>query len=152
MNWTHYRTLVDYLTRLREDAPEQFDYGHDGNGHGSCGCVAHHLHFLDVDRTKRVNGPTAIRDYLDVSTDEACYLYGGDGMSVEGRCGDFYYTNPQRLGASGIAEALRRLAVVAARYGGEPASTPEPKPFVADDAAFLASVRALIGQPLVEAE
>lgn len=151
MNWTNYRRLRAFLESLPDEA---FNYGIDLQGRegAACGCVAHYARQLF--RTVEM-GPLAISEALGVPVGESCYLYGAAATTheaVEPDAPQFFAYNPDAIGRPGRLEALRRLAVVAARYGGEPASTPEPKPFVADDAAFLASVRALIGQPLVEAE
>jgi hypothetical protein len=146
MNWTNYRRLVDYLTAL---PPTRFKYTRVMLD--NCGCVAGHIHemcgtkHLDIFESGEWR---TIARFLESTETEAKYVFGWSDTEIE-RGADAL--SSAFTGQAGIAEALRRLNVVAQRYGGEPSAV-APSAYTPDDAAFLASVRALIMQPLVESE
>lgn len=145
MDWINYRRLVNYIIALN---PREFNYA------TTCMCVGGHVKVLDA--TASDFGTSAIRDFLSVTPKEADYIFGvsaawdGVGLSCYRTYESHKTTFTDTAGEAGIREALRRLAVVAARHGGEP-SQPQPA-YQPDDQQFLASVRSLIGSPLVEVE
>lgn len=151
MNWTNYRLLVDDLRQL---TPERFNYGSSSNA--QCGCVAVQIFKRCEPNHGYSRGCSyrTIQYFLGIDVDEAKYIYGDRVIELDGssnRLFDGYGNGPS--GTAGIAEALRRLSVVAARYGGEPQQPdPTPVPTDAQTSRFLASVRSLIDQPLVETE
>lgn len=135
MNWTNYRRLVDYLQAL---PPDRFHYGRNTLG-GDCGCVAVHAvvgGMVAVDQCEYA-GSRHLRELLGVTQKESRYLFGFGQSPDEPSAMDLD-------GAAGLTEALRRLSVVATRYGGEPASAQPAPTFQPDEAGFLASVRALV--------
>lgn len=151
MNWTNYRRLVDYLTTMD---PAFFNYDNprvpSPNDRDQCGCLAVCIARMTGANIGRWTEEHDFVQFLGVTMAEAKFLYG-NGLTLEEveQAGEDGYISTDVFdlkGAQGIAEAIQRLAHVAARYGGEPAPAPVYQP---DDAAFLASVRALINAPLV---
>jgi len=152
MNWTNYRLLVDDLKQL---PPERFDYGNPVIDE-PCGCVAVRVFArapecaIRNDRAQTILLAGTIGQFLGITQQEAVFVYGEADDEIAPFSRTVYNLGrplPEQRGTAGIAEALRRLAVVAARYGGEPAQ-PEPvATFQPDEAAFLRSVRELIAEP-----
>lgn len=148
MDWHNYRLLVDDLKQL---PPERFNYANANKG-ASCGCLAVQVFRLApaCEVNNQIDGyedwllPGTIGRFLGISDDDAQYLFFATVAEPDAL--------PHLLGAGGIAEALRRLAVVAARYGGPPADAEPQSTFQPDESAFLASCRALTSAPLVEIE
>lgn len=145
MHWTNYRKLVNYLKTMD---PRLFDYGLNPDPHDDgypCGCVETHCDVLS-------GHDEGILEFLGITDGEANYLFGLESPEID-PAAEHYKTLEQDFratGKAGIREALRRLDVVAARYGGCPDEI-APSTFQPNDQKFLASVRALIGAP-VEAE
>lgn len=131
MNWTNYKLLVDYITAL---PPAEWDHTKPFfNTHGApCGCYAAHIRARLAPELAREEGTVAIAQFLSISPSEADELWYPRGTGTRG--------------VPGIREALRRLSVVAARYGGPPQEI-APQPFVGDEQAFLRSLRALVDHP-----
>lgn len=150
VNWINYDRLVAHLKTM--DA-RQFNYGNATFREGNAGCVACQILGL-LGLTEGYSWAEHIESFLGVTGHEAMYLYGVSGRvsGIDVRSTGYDSPRPNNIlpsGEFGIREALRRLDVVAARY-----QRPEgeaPAELIADDAAFLASVRALIGKPLVQA-
>jgi hypothetical protein len=153
-NETNYRRLRGYLEQLD---PAKFDYDRYAYSQqdDGCGCVAVCVAVLT--QTAKGDGRTSekeIFDFLRVTMQEAHYLYGWANQDIDPGSSCAFEHRPIRLGSNGIREAIRRLDVVAARYGVTPA--PEPSApvssYVPDEGAFLASVRAVAQQPLAVPE
>lgn len=146
MNWENWTLLVEDLKQL---PPERFNYGTSCDAR--CGCVAVQVFVRTTGRRDgcHVLSAGVIRQFLEVSYLEAQFIYGdcvpelGPGETLY----DGWGNGPR--GAEGISEALRRLSVVAARYGGPPAEqkievqTSAPVPTQAQCDAFLQSIRDL---------
>ena len=155
MNWTNYDRLVEHLKKME---PSSFSYGNPcPETEEEASCVACQVRLLSHGRTVKAQldlpGPLVIQQWMEVTQVESVYLFGRNKPEIDSSVrGDGFESicGAAGHGDAGIREALRRLAVVAARYG-RPSEQPPPSS-VGDDAAFLASVRALIHQPLVEIE
>jgi hypothetical protein len=94
---------------IQQTPPEQFDYRfHDSQ----CGCV-----MAIIDRSFRgvSVGDAGIAEWLEVEVDEAAFITGDD---LNGDPGLHFIemTDEEAKGENGKAEALRRLAVIEARY------------------------------------
>lgn len=143
MKWKNFDRLVKHLKALN---PSEFHYvvpfmtRLDGSD-VKCGCVAAHIsQRLDVwyRRIFWTGGVDAIVRFLGVSRQEAFYIWGESDHQI-----DREPVFALRLsGVDGIREALRRLDVVAERHGQVTA-----RAFVADEPAFIASVRNVARHP-----
>lgn len=156
MHWTNYRRLVNYLEQL---PPEKFNYGvfivRPRDVDSPCGCVAVCVASLtgEIETARdcwQDFDQFHIERFLQINDDEARYLFG-DSVSFDPDAHAAYGLAHRGQGAEGIREALRRLAIVAARHGGEPSQL-QSSTYQPDDQHFLASVRSLIDAPLVEVE
>lgn len=142
MHWENYDRLVKHLERAD---PWTFDYGNDRPDRGDtyerndAGCLACHCAMLEQGADAPVDAKIAdIQRFLDIRQDEAMYLFGywrADFDAQDRTTGGLQDELSQcidLIGSMGIAEALRRLSVVAGRYA---------RP--AGERRFMASVRAL---------
>lgn len=137
MNWNVFDRLRSTLADLD---PEQFDYSQAFTAY-QCGCVAYHLckvtgRIGDPDHAS----PNDIKAQLDVTFQEARYLYGWAGFDQP----HAYSRQDNRpyCGQAALTEALRRLDFVASRYQ-------RPQPTQADrEQHFLMSCRQTACQPV----
>ena len=125
MNWTHYRTLVNYLTELRDTQPDRFDYG-QGWSLDEPGCVDCACRVL-MDRSGYLLGyhGESIGIFLEISQGDSEWLWSPGPYDTQ-------------KGLPGITRALEKLAQLAARYGGEPAqptAAVQTSNFTPDEAA-----------------
>lgn len=147
MNWTNYDRLTRHLETM-ESRLFNYAYSAPHSGRGmyaeSLGCVAcqclilagRPLPVFETSGGGKTSSSSDIQRFLNVSDNEAFYLYNGhEGRDVN-------------HGDEGIREALRRLALVASRYQRPSSPLTESVNANDDEAAFLASVRALIQQPM----
>lgn len=148
-HWDNFDRLVAHLSALPE---EKFDYFMSVPRDG-CGCVAAHVRMLwsAPDFAPRTD-QELLMNVLGITAAEARSIWA---PRLYGRAEGFGETpaaclvlSPSREASifaghpvGNKADALRRLAVLTARYV-RPCSA-----FVPDDARFLASVRALAAQP-----
>ena len=144
MNWGNYRRLVRHLETI---PATKFHYGKNDLAQDECGCAAWHcVRTLAVtgqatEVPYELAGSTDFQHFLDVSFVEASYLFGMEARSddewPEAGCKRVW----RLTGEEGRREALRRLAVVAARYGVDPA-----------EATFLTACKAGVAVPLTAEE
>lgn len=138
-HWHNFDRLVAHLRQL---PPEQFDYRLPRLVNG-CGCVEAHAESLGL--------CDGLANFLGLTHEESYELWSPSGrQNILGVNTLFRTTPSQRVGARGIAEALRRLSVLESRYTRP--NAPLLPMFQPDDTAFLQSVRALVGRPLVEVD
>ncbi len=140
MNWDNYDKLVQHLNTV--DAAT-FNYGKSYSA-VDAGCLACHCAALETNDIKiRQAGQESIGRYLQVNRAESLFLYGYGSVPEDaarviasglGFGGDPYRLVRDLIGPVGIAEALRRLDIVAANY-----TRPLP---VNHEAQFLDDVRA----------
>ena len=135
MNFANYERLVK---RVSELGTNTFHYGSPSGENGCLACQSRLLCGQDM----RVTGsPDDIKGFLGVSMEEASYLYGC--TSDIDRKGGPSWDDINEYKAwmeeikrdGGVSEAVRRLAVIAARHGYSS--------FKANESAFLTSIRAL---------
>lgn len=139
MNEANYRELRGYLEGL---APEKFDYN------SPCMCVGGHVQKKLGEEGDGLPGPGHIRRFLECASDESRYIFGApmpwDGRTIEAF---LHYEDGTEVfdgrGADGIAEAIRRLDVVAARHGVRPEATSPDD----NSARFLERLRAEFAAP-----
>lgn len=147
-NWTNYDRLVTHLKGME---PRLFNYANNVpcDDEAPC-CVACQIRALETGSVA-VAGGSCIERFLGCTATEAYFLFGYANRNLSPDDMDAWAAvYNDGIGEFGIREALRRLAVVAARYVRPEEEKPvEPPVFVGDDVAFLASVRALVGQPLI---
>ena len=142
-NWTNYNRLTRHLETMD---PERFDYKVDLQTHQP-GCIA--CQCAALRGASMSDGMLEIVQFLAVSHKEASFLYGfGDEPDHESDSWGIPFC--QR--ADGIREALRRLAIVAARYQRPAVSEirESQTSTASGEAAFLAEchavARAVVGQ------
>ncbi len=140
MNWTNYDRLVHELKTMN---PHEFNYSQFFLTAG-CGCVA-------VQAVKKCGAEnsdlfctssTTIMNFLDVTRNEAVYIYGTSNDM------DFYTSGHNVLSLKhvmGIEAALKRLEDVASRYE-------RPTAFVPNEQAFIESCREAINEMPVLSE
>ena len=144
MNHANYDRLVQHLGTVD---PKTFDYATSSMLKSpDAGCLACHCKALTAGASKPMPAAmSVIKKFLDVTINEAAFLYGVGTRIKNGpifvEAEDNFDAIKDLAGPMGIDEALRRLAIVAERY---------PREVVPDDAAFLAQCRAVVSTVPVE--
>lgn len=136
MNWTNFDRLRQHLTGLLQ-TPDRFDWMEPvvTRDERECGCIRAHAAKSLGGTITSGDGAGDLMRFLAISYGHAFDLYVPK-------------TAPER-GTDGIRAAIKRLDEISGHY----ARPTEPqRPFAPNEAHFLASVRALIGQPLAEVE
>lgn len=149
LNYINYDRLVQHLRTMdwKKFAYESNQLSVNAN------CVACHIIALEPGHPTEwiaagnCGSAEAIRQFLGVTHEEASYIYGRLGTTFDPPGPDMPYTFWRGRGKPGIAEALRRLAIVAARYQ-RPVETEAPTSalpaFQPNEQAFLDSIRSLV--------
>lgn len=146
MEWRNYDRLVQHLNDLLVNAPERFNYHRPRFiGPEASGCVGCWCRELLGANASGLFALESIIEYLGVTHEEAYALWSPSGSFSPGLYPLGRYAG-DRVGADGIREALRRLAILATRY--ERPAVAEPLPSLADrERRFLQSLQALSVSP-----
>ena len=128
MNWEFFDKLRSHIAGL---APGQFNYGY-ADMRDDCGCVGAHVKYMLGAESDSIDGCGLLRRELGIKKGEAAFIYG---CYVGGEAPNVWHL----FGAKGIAEALRRLDLVASLYHRQ---------VTGREQQFLMSCRDIACQPL----
>lgn len=153
MNFHLFDKLRAHIAGLN---PRDFDYNISclqsevPGAHDGCGCVAAHCTALIGLPRNHHTSPDMLRRELQLTDDEAQFLYGEEGFGSG--CAYAAATIDEfdaRRGVKGIAEALRRLDLVASRYTRPTISVDLSETKAADrEREFLLRCMAVAAEPV----
>lgn len=135
MNWTNYDRLIGHMHKMLASNPLGFDYM-QGFSALEPGCVDCQCAFLMGEHRTRGDKGEMIRVFLGVTPDEAHALWKPSLTRRHWIAGG--EDRWEHVGEPGIREALRRLAVVGARYQRPVESAVFESKSADGEAAFLA--------------